>query len=329
LLKEKEMNRRDVLKSLVAVPTLGALSHALTQKKPESPSHGRAPVGVLRVILNGPFALVIQKNTPDRLTLFVPPDPDRLHAFYFNNMKKPFDDGQDPKRQYHFTLGTGGLDVYEKKRAYIDQCFKDFTFHTDLWQRESYFVTVDVPVPDVVGFIPPPQPVTFKNGKKALMPLNHLLEYRMTDPDDIRITAPRMKDASPRPLRELEEEYSEHCKADRTSHEACTELRHEFSGWSEPKVSTYYFSIGIPPGKDDAALQRHALTFFNDVLLRSFPHLADKQLAYIGNSGTIGKPGQSASLQSAVWYPDAGLPLLRPVTSVMECKIGGFNVLIP
>ena len=52
------MNRRDLLKGLATVPALSMFGSALTDDKPKKRGRsGRTgPAGILRIVLNGPFA---------------------------------------------------------------------------------------------------------------------------------------------------------------------------------------------------------------------------------------------------------------------------------
>ena len=99
------MKRRDLLKGLVMVPALSMFGSAFDDDKDKpkgKPSHRSGPVGFLRIVLNGPFTLVLDQKQPDRITFFCPIDPDKLHKFYLNGIAKPLDDGQDAKRTVSF-----------------------------------------------------------------------------------------------------------------------------------------------------------------------------------------------------------------------------------
>jgi hypothetical protein len=324
------MRRRDLLKGLAVVPALSMFGSALSDKKKKAGRPG--PAGILRIVLNGPFAMVLDQKQPDKISFFCPIDPDKLHRFYLNSFAKPYDDGQDPKRTYHFELPNNGLDIYSKKRAYIDQCFRDITFHTDVWQKEPYFVTLELPIPDSIGFVPPAQSIVFKRGmREGSMPVNNVLEYKMTDPDDVKIVSQQGK-LEPRPLRKLSDEYDEHCRSytDGSHKEACSEFDHRFRSWDEPDVRTFVFGIGLDETLPSIRQHEHALKFYNDVLLRSFPKAKDQQeLAEIGKSGSGRTPTRGAMLLPAVLDQTTISPFYRPVTAIMDCKINGPHALLP
>src|SRR5438270_1993633 len=176
------MNRRDLLRGLAAMPVASAFSSCTTST--ESVSQRPAPVTTLKVILDGSFAVVFERQNPTRIKAVIPHDPDKLHRFYFNDFVKPVDNGQDANRYYNFQLSSKGLEENRARRPYTDQCFRDFSKHSD-WKREKYFVAIELPVPDVITFIAPAAPVTFRRShKQALMPLNHVLRYRVQNVDE-------------------------------------------------------------------------------------------------------------------------------------------------
>jgi hypothetical protein len=278
--------------------------------------------------------MVLDQKQPDKITFFCPIDPDKLHRFYLNGFAKAHDDGQDPKRTYHFELPVTGLDIYSRKRAYIDQCFRDITFHTDVWQKEPYFVTIELPIPDSIGFIPPAQKIVFKQGmREGSMPLNNVLEYKMTDPDDVKFVSAQGK-LSPQPLNKLGQEYREHCepsKGGQMNHrEACTEYEHQFRAWDEQDVRTFMFGVGTEENLPPAQAHAHALKFYNEILLRSFPRVKGQQeLADIGTSGSNGSPRRGAMLLPAVLNQNLDSPFYRPVTAILDCRINGPHALMP
>ncbi len=90
------MNRRDALKALLAAPLAGALGGCAKHihRHPLRPA-------VLRVVLQGPFAVIVHKNEGNRITAYVPVDPDNLHKFRFQKLSM---DRTDP--HYQFELKT-------------------------------------------------------------------------------------------------------------------------------------------------------------------------------------------------------------------------------
>ena len=126
------MNRRDLLRGLAAMPVASAFSSCTTST--ESVSQRPATVTTLKVVLDGSFAVVFERQNPTRITAVIPHDPDKLHRFYFNDFFKPMDNGQDANRYYNFQLSSKGLEENRARRPYTDQCFRDFSKHSD-WKQ--------------------------------------------------------------------------------------------------------------------------------------------------------------------------------------------------
>lgn len=325
------MKRRDLLKGLAMAPALSMFSSALVEDKDNYKNKmGRSgPAGFLRIILNGPFTLVLDQKQPDRITFFCPIDPDKLHRFYVNKFAKPLDDGKDPKRTYHYQLPEKGLDIYSRKRPYIDRCFRDISFSTDLWKKQEYFVTLDLPIPDSIGFIPPTNPIIFKNGHEGSMPANNVLEYKMTDPDDVKVIS-KQGNIAPQSLKELSTEYTERCRAyaqKNAHHMACSEFEDQFREWEDRDVRTLVFGVGV---EDDVPLiekHAHAVKFYNEVILTSFPHAQEQQqLKDIGNRENYNNPSRGALVMPAVWDPSQASSLFHTVSAVMDCSVIGPHV---
>src|SRR2546423_10076815 len=106
------MNRRELLRGLLAMPVATAFSSctASTQSAPQkSPA-----ITTLKVVLDGSFGVVFERQNPTRIKAVIPHDPDKLHKFYFDDLFKPMDNGQDPSHSYSFQLSSRGL---EENRA--------------------------------------------------------------------------------------------------------------------------------------------------------------------------------------------------------------------
>src|SRR5205807_9816139 len=266
------MNRRDLLRGLVAMPVASAFS-SCTQSVSQRPG----PVTTLKVILDGSFAVVFERQNPTRITAVIPHDPDKLHRFYFNDFFKPMDNGQDANRYYNFQLSSKGLEENQARRPYTDQCFRDFSKHSD-WKREKYFVTIELPVPDVITFIPPAASVIFRRShQQVLMPLNHVLRYRVQNVDEVQMTQQGSKPVKPLSNSDFEKEYYRWCKDPNTGARSghCGQMQEHSSEWSEDNAVTYYFAVGTTsyqqaPASSSKA-EDHAIRFFNEILLRSFP----------------------------------------------------------
>jgi hypothetical protein len=327
------MNRRELLCGLVAMPVASAFSSCTT---PTQPVAQKAPrITTLKVVLDGSFAVVFERKNPSRITAFIPPDPEKMHEFYLNNFSKPLDNGQDPNRTYNFQLAPRGLEQNQAMRPYTDQCFRDFSKHTDLWKKEKYFVTLELPVPDVISFVPPPVAVMFKEShKRALMPLNHVLRYRVQNADDLQMLQEGKEPIKPLNDSDFANYQSEWCKdrktGARSSH--CRQMQEYSSDWFEENAVTYYFGVGRPSYEDTSPkTTAHALNFYNNVLLRSFPKAQPElQLSQVfGIAPGNYSDATAGSLVPAVWKPEMPPPHLVLASAAIDCKLGGANLTIP
>jgi len=311
------MNRRDLLKALGVMPlasALGGCGHAYSKPVPDKEPR----IHSLQILLEGPFAVVLQKQS-QRLTAFVPlPDPKRTdlaHDFYFNdphNGKKP---GARSKG-YSFKLSDEGTHRYPTPDIYINPDFNDFRADTENWRLPPSLVVLDLPFPRSINFSGRPLHVKFgKNALKTdgLMPTNYILEYRIDEPDKVHLKCddPGVPCAP-----------SPHCP---------------------PGVMRYYFGVG-PELKDAKAREAHAVAFFNFMLAQAFPDLAQKyELSRIEESdypmpetGGTGVrqypsslhaiPENDARLIPAVLQAGAPEARLLPVASLVDCQVGGILV---
>jgi hypothetical protein len=319
------MNQRHLLSATLVLSVLCGLSacrHEAGEHRPHPPEPA-----TLKVILNGPFAIVLDKNKPSRITAFTPRDPQGMHRVYVNDLEKD----RDREKDYHFKLLSDGLNT-TGRRPYIDQYFRDFNVETDEWKRENYAVTIDLPVPDVISFTLPAPTLFFENGKKAFMPLNHILEYRVDDAEKIRLFSAELKDLHPLSCAELLEQFEHVCAKQLLSdyQKSCREMKGLLSSCTHSNTKTFFFGVGLPAESLMTNEEKaHAVHFFNDVLLRSFPHLRNLRLAPLDNPGQTGNGSPGGMLIPAVVkYPMPNLRLL-PVSAVIDCKVGGFIVTTP
>ncbi|HWF03270.1 MAG TPA: hypothetical protein VHA06_06260, partial [Candidatus Angelobacter sp.] len=121
-------------------------------------------------------------------------------------------------------------------------------------------------------------------------------------------------------------------------HDSCIEIRNLLAQCTGPQTRIFFFGIGMPVGHENMMTQfeeeDHALHFFNDVLLRSFPHLKNLRLAKIGFSGGLHENMSPTALKVSFqendfigdsernWhgmYP-------KPVSAVIDCKAGSLMV---
>ncbi len=327
------MNRRDALKALLAAPLAGALGGCAKHihRHPLRPA-------VLRVVLQGPFAVIVHKNEGNRITAYVPVDPDNLHKFRFQKLSM---DRTDP--HYQFELKTNGL-TKSSRPPYIDRCFDDATVQISNWRADplsDYFVSMNLPAPQIISFIPPVETVTFKHGTRRIghMPANHVLEYRVDDLDDVYLNSPQLGRPQPVSCSELLEEYRDYRAKEEPLYqqmlpgEPMPLPMQPPDLCSDNDVHTYFLGVGLPPETPRLTKATHGVNFFNLQLLPSLHDsraTRDMELEPIGDYGnpTPGRnntsltSGLTSGLTDAVWRGPAQ-PMVRPVAYIEDCKSTG------
>ena len=297
------MRRRDILKALATVPFASALGNCL-QNRPAQPAASKEKkIQALQILLEGPFAVVLEKNKPNRLVAFVPraeqEQHDLAHDFFFNDPATPKPAvGKDPAG-YHFHLSGEGLRSYPE--TYINPGFADFTAYTQKWRLTDRVVTIELPFPNSINFSGRPLHVEFLSGRPGIMPTNYILEYYVEDAEKVKLTCSQLGDkCSPSP----------NCP---------------------PGVLRYFFGAS-PTIKDDAAkhakddAQNHAVKFFNFMIRRCFPELEEHVLAYIEPSEKRGGRTSSAlrpRLMPGVLTSDSPAAHLLGVSAVLDCQLIG------
>jgi len=156
------MNRRELLKALGSLPVVGVLQGCTRGDSDDTRSHSKeTKIHTLQILLEGAFAVVLQKQS-QRLTAFVPlPDPGRKdleHYFCFN-------DPEDPKKlsektkEFRFELSAEGLHTYDGQgdqrkniAPYLNPGFDDFSAETDKWFLPPSLVILDLPFPRSINF---------------------------------------------------------------------------------------------------------------------------------------------------------------------------------
>jgi len=312
------MNRRDLLKALGTLPVVGTLEGCMHGHSIPTPSNDTR-VHSLQILLEGPFAVVLQKQS-HRLTAFVPRlDPARKdldHNFYFND-PETYRKRDEKSSGYRFELSGEGLHRYSdpNQDPYINPGFNDFVAETQKWTIPPSLVVLDLPIPRSINFGGRPLNVRF--GKKALkpagmMPTNFIFEYRVDEEEKVR-----MKCNQP----EMHCDPSPHCP---------------------PGIRRFFFGVG-PTIHDPKIREQHAITFFNFMLEKAFPELREKyELVYIepsdyaepgGSEGgstrpTSFRPALEASprVVPAVMNSTSPAARLLPVASLVDCQLGGFLV---
>lgn len=310
------MNRRDILKVLGAMPIAGALGgcgRAYSAPKPNPAKETQ--VHTLQILLEGAFAVVLQKQS-QKLTAFVPlPDPtkkDLAHFFSFNDPgSRKYPD--EKSKGYRFELSAEGLHKYASPEPapYVNPGFNDFSAEVDRWRLPPSLVVLDLPFPRSINFSGRPLNVRFgKNALKptGLMPTNYILEYRVDNASKVQLRCdhPEMH-CSPSP----------HCP---------------------PGVFRYYFGVG-PTMSDVKGRQGHAVAFFNFLMATVFPDLKEKyELEEIepsdyeepGGGGTAYPAslnlaaGPSPAMIPAIFGGQTPRPRFLPVASLVDCQSGGF-----
>lgn len=339
------MNRRDLLQAMLAVPVVGAIGgcrHQNNDHHPIPPARG----GALKVILQGPFALVVDTKNHNRIKAFAPFDGDGKHEFRFGNPQDSFVSGEgdrSKRNRFDFKLSADGLEI-DERQPHIDAGFADFTLHTGDWEPtpDEYFVAVDLPAPDRITFTPPAIPVLLPGFKPetgprfAMMPTNHVLEYSVREFDDkikLQSPHPQIGDKKPLSCSDLLGHYQQHWhemeKAHRdTRQRVYTEA--ELNGCANSQVRVFFFGVGLPSKSPtfemDAAT--HALEFYNNRLLPSFPHspdLASKKLLEVDVKPCqpVGNGTNRPMLIPAVQRYPVPQARLVPVSSADDCRAGG------
>src|SRR5258708_1175267 len=316
------MHRRRLLKGLLALPVTGAFAGcqaAVQRKESEGPSH---PVpGTLQIVLNGAFAIVIQRNNRNRLRVFSPSDP--RHRFYFNNLAKTQQDVLQ-KKSYNFELLTDGI-APRRGDVRVREELRDFHVRTDRWCQEDYFITIDLPAPEEIGFLPPLKTVRLKaTGKDAHIAGTHILKYSVADMNQVRIMPMDSSDGV-RPLScyELIEQYTRTCSTmkDETMHGSCAEMVKRYPEICPAGSQTFFFGVGLPSGESDDG---HAIQFFNDRILDSFPNIK-AQLQFAPYPGS--RPHRPGSVHGyivpAVFEQDSPQGRFLEVAAVLDCKFSG------
>jgi hypothetical protein len=344
------MNRRDILKGIFALPVVGTLGGCWRDHE-HHPSHPPARGGTLKIILQGPFAVVVHRERAgeknEKLIAFVPFDPERRHEFRFRTPMNLVDseNHQTQRKTHKFNLLTDGLEE-NGRLAYIDHGFDDVTIHTGEWRPrpENYFVFIELPMPSVISFIPPAEGVLFEGNETGMMPVNHILEYKVRAMGDICLHGERER-YSPLTCSDLYAEYervwSQRLDKAEDLPSPRANIKDELTRCSDSDVSTLFFGVGLdrgdkPEGEFGRIAGDHAVRFFNDALLPSFPNSPDirrKRLVAIGNYGQPCRSTKAATgssmMMPAVFRGADPQPRLQMVTSVENCRAGGVVAVNP
>lgn len=344
------MNRRHLIKSMLSVPVAGALGgcrheHSGPQFFP--PSRG----GTLQLILQGPFAVVIDTKNHYRIKAFVPYSDNKDHEFHYaapinrDNDKIFHEQDKEGRHQYQFTLEEHNLETNDRM-PYIDAGFADFTLQVSGWTPSpgDYFVALDLPAPDLITYrtSDPLQLGRDSTGKVVVLRTSHVLQYRVRDFDDLKkvtVRSPQLgerhplscADASTWVQKQGTVYTQEQGAAGETDRKRMERMKAEFRCSNNP-VSALFFGVGLPDSAHDTQpLFDHALTFYNNKLLGAFfrnaadieQHRLVDTNVQVCATGAGGDPMFVAAVQR---YP-MPQPRLLPVTSLTDCRASGLNAI--
>jgi hypothetical protein len=346
---------------MLTVPVASAIGGCRHEHR-DHPRPLPARGGTLRVMLQGPFALVLDTTNKNKITAYVPftdPEDKGAHEFRFLDPSKPFSDegGSSGKRNhYEFTLPKDYLEISDRPPI-IDSGFQDVTLNVTGWKAEpeKYFVSVELPTPDYITYVPPAIPVVMQDTdapRLAMTPTNHILEYRIPefeDWDKIVLQSHQLKNRKPLPCQDLLPRFQEHWKQEQSDYEKWkmaggdyhnpqrAHMEHALKGYSGTPCVMFFLGVGLHPTPDDSRKKVHALNFFNNKLLGGFPKtperdgmtLQDVDVKPCSGPGTV---SHGAMLTPAVYrYPE---PRIRPVsasafyfTAADDCRASGLNAI--
>lgn len=284
-------NRRDLLKFTLTLPLARALAK---QQRMQAKSCPPVNFALLKILLAGPFAIILNKvpqsDPPiiSTVTAFTPMDPN--HVFLFNGTAPPPLPPGKPTPNYQFKLPQDGL--FPNTFPSIDHGCDDFNSESTFSDSPNHFVSIDLPCPEQITFTGRSADVKFADGHVGHMPLNHVLYYRVMQPNTSGITM-------------LNNEFSDPCLAQ--------------------SADTFSFEVGLPipilPGVDPKV---HARDFFNGKLLPDFPDIKDSE-----KLGTI--QVLSTSMRKITARPTSGSQLgqVSATATAVECTGGGIIITTP
>ncbi|HEY2914937.1 MAG TPA: hypothetical protein VGK21_16345, partial [Candidatus Angelobacter sp.] len=273
------MKRRHLLQAMLTVPVVSALGGCRHEHRdkhfPLVPARG----GTLRVMLQGPFALVLDTTKKNKITAYVPFTDDQTHEFRFlDPSKRRSSESEAGKRNhYEFTLPKDYLEISDRLPS-IDSGFQDVTLNVTGWQAhpEDYFVSIELPAPDYISYVPPAIPVVMQDTEEprlAMTPTNHVLEYRIREFEDwqkIVLHSPQLKDRKPLPCQDLHSGFQEHwnqMEKEGKRDQQRVHMERALKRYSETPCATFFLGVGLSPEVDNDMKKEHALSFFNTKLL--------------------------------------------------------------
>ena len=243
---------------------------------------GPSEIKTLKVLLQGPFVVVVRRKL-HRIRVLLPKDGHGIHEFRYPDPQSP----QTSSKYYHFTLSEQGLEI-NRDRPYIDHGFDDFNVVLTNWPPRhppEDYVVLDLPIPDVITYIPPLERVVFGpdfSPRPGQLPVNQVLEYKVRDGSKVVMHSPELGNQSLTPDCE---------RRGRDSDRERPEAPRVFQNTGRPceQSATYYFGVTLSrnwnsqePSMD---INEHAKRFFNEKVLPSIferPVPEDKMLLQVG-----------------------------------------------
>lgn len=351
------MNRRHLLQAMLSVPIAGALGgcrHEHKDHPPFPPSRG----GTLKVVLQGPFAVVIDTKNHYRIKAFVPYSDNNEHEFLFPGRSDHGNKFREAGNKFQFVLEEDNLERNERM-PHIDAGFDDFTLKVRGWEPSPndhhYFVALDLPAPELITYRNEPTQLGLmvdnksETGKKlVVLRTSHVLQYRVHDFDElkkVKVRSHQLGENHPFSCTDISTWLQERAtvpdqgqgtvpdqERGRRAARARMERMKTESQCSNDPVSWLFFGVGLPypQREDDAHVPQHGLDFFNKKLLGAFPTAVDKEQhrlvdANVQVCGT-GAGGNSMFVAAAQRYP-MPQPRLVPVTSLTDCRASGLNAI--
>jgi hypothetical protein len=336
------MNRREILKSiftLSALSAMGGCRHDF-RKDPRRP----IPSGPkLAIILQGPFAVVLRKNGEHGVVAFVPkPDPgDMQHEFRFlSPLSNALMTGCG---SYRFFLPHHGLETLDREPD-ISHGFDNVRVTVDEWtpRPDDYFVTLELPSPERITYVPPLYPALFESGTSApgrlgSAPLNHILEYTVRSADGVRLRQNpsgncERQEHPPVSVEDILQRYGKYHQEMPESPDASFSQRPYIAKLLAQYSFVYFIGVGVPPTQASSPFStrnriNHGIGFFNEKLLPAIYQLQpippDAKLKKIGKDVLQCNTGQSEmsmpAIRPAIWQYSMPQPHLRYISSTENC----------
>lgn len=328
------MNRRSLLQGLLALPVASAVGGCRDRDDGGTPGDPSAQVKRLLVVVEGQFAIVLQKNNRWRVRVFTPSDPQHLHKLHFPGGAE----NASENLSHNFELATDGLTINYQKPE-LDR-LGSLNVPADQWCQENYPLTVDLPPPTSVSSVLPLVRVVFENGQRGCMAVVRVLEYHVTDVSKVKMVVSGGEELRPTPCTALIKRYTDACQQheagqphspdsrQRQSTLSCSERSKQLASYFHDSDVLFFFGTGLTNTTD----QDHPKDFFNTQILKSFPGLQSLKLKEIRPQEEC--PSQetdSHKTDSRIEDPEVrrSAPRFREADYVPYCTASGPTVTFP